>query len=445
MYQNEDGAKRTLAFFAHVGLTPLLEKLRAKYIVEGQVRGKITLEEATPAERRELASFLGRPPYREGMIRIKLIEMEQALQKSGFACSLLDVITALRPDEPLETRPERRVAHALYQSEFRQSLLSLVAEFAEGSRAHSWLSGGAHGVEWLFTRYKNVEADEQQRQVGMMRYVASLLDQLPASSNPERLALFAQRTSGDPHALDANRAEGRLFLLALSDIFDTSPVQDRAHALQLYDRAHLQVDTISSSVAVFNLAGATLHSGATDPLLQAAGARVLLLPQRQLLEWNQVQPACKEIYGIENPQVFEELVDDLLRLEMPVALPTLVCTSGWPSVASLLLLDQMLKESPENKFYYSGDFDLKGLQIAAHLLARYPKQCLLWRFDPEAYAVALQTEGVPAPLADLAQLSALPPVFVPLIDLMQEKKKWAYQEGIVDILKQDILEKRPLP
>ncbi len=439
MYEDENGAQRALAFFIQAGLTRLLEKLRAKYIAEGQVRGQIVLEEATPGERREIASFLGRPPYRDDTIRIRLIEMDQALQHSGFACSLLDVITALRPAEPLETRPERRAAHARHQSDFRQALLSIASAFAADSRAHTWLLDGAHGLEWLFTRYKNVPVVEQQHQLSIIRYVASLLDQLPIAPNSERLALFAQRTSGDPHALDANRAEGRLFLLALSDLFTgATPVQDRAHALHLYNNAGLLADTISSSVAVFNLAGATLHSGEIDPLLPAAGARVLLLPQRQLLEWSQMRPARTDIYGIENPQVFEEVADDLLCQDTHTILPTLVCTSGWPSVAALLLLDLMLAASPKNRLYYSGDFDLKGLQIAAHLFARYPERCLPWRFEPEAYERALQSEGVPAPTNDLEQLNGLPLIFAPLIAAIREKKKWAYQEGIADILIKDV-------
>ncbi|MBV9256807.1 MAG: TIGR02679 family protein [Ktedonobacteraceae bacterium] len=439
MYDSENGVRRALTFFIQSGLTRLLEKLRAKYIAEGQVRGQVVLEETTLGERREIASFLGKPPFRDATLRIRLSEMDQALRNSGFACSLLDVIIAFRPDESLETRPQRRAAHALHQSDFRQALLSLSSEFATNSRTQFWLLHGSHGLEWLFTRYKNSNTDEQQHQMRIIRYVASLLDQLPRPSSPERLALFAQRTSGDPHTLDANRAEGRLFLLALSDLFaDAVPAQNRAHALHLYNAAGLLVDTISSSVAVFNLASAITHSGNIDPLLQAAGARVMLLPQRQLLEWSQVRPMRTDIYALENPQVFEEIVDDLLRLDTHMILPTLVCTAGWPSVATLLLLDQLLAASPENRLYYSGDFDLKGLQIAVHLLAHYPERCLPWRFDPEAYALALQSDGVPAHANELSQLNGLPPVFAPLIAIMQEKKKWAYQEGIANILIQDI-------
>ena len=440
MQQREANARKAVDFFTRAGLTRLLERLRAKYISEGEVRGQVVLDEATPAERRELASFLNKPAYRDATIRVKLLEIDQALRHSGFACTLVDVITAFRPNEPLETRLQLRAAIALQQADFRQALHTLAAQFPEPSHARLWLLQGIHGIEWLFARYKNMSPEEQQIQLEIIRYVAGLLDQLPELHAPERLALFAQRTCGDPHALDAHTPAGHLFLLALHDFSDDGtslPPQDRAHELRLYNEVGLLVDTISSSVAVFHLAAATLRSGASDPLPQAAGARVLLIPQRQLLDWSQAQPARADIYGIENPQVFEEVVDTLLRLDTSVLLPTLVCTSGWPSVAALLLLD-MLLATPANRFYYSGDFDLKGLQIASALLARYPTQCQPWRFHPDDYLQALQAEGVAARPNDLTLLNTLPPPFASLVAAMQEQKRWAYQEGIAHLLAQDM-------
>lgn len=434
---SEAGAQRAVDFFVRVGLTRLLERLRAKYSAEGQVRGQVVLEESSSGERREIASFLGRPPYPDTSIRVRLVDIDAALRQSGFACSLLDVLIAFRPDEPLETRQERRAARAAHQFDFSSALHSLAEELPE--RGRFWLLNGLHGLEWLFARYKNAPLEVQEHQLATIGYVAGLLDQLPVHS--ERLALFAQRTSGDPHALDAGRPTGRLFLLALNDLsgaaLSTSP-QERAHALRLYNEVGLLVDTISSSVAVFNLAGALTRSGEVDPLPRAAGARILLLPQRQLLEWSCAQAARPAIYVFENPQVFEEVSDELTRQNMPGTPPTLVCTAGWPSVAALLLLDQLLAASVDHTLYYSGDFDLKGLQIAAHLLARYPGRCQPWRFDPEAYLQALQSEGMPARENELALLVTLPKVFAPLVVVMQEKSKWAYQEGIAHLLAQDI-------
>src|SRR5207245_3307461 len=125
-----------------------------------------------------------------------------------------------------------------------------------------------------------------------------------------------------------------------------------AEKLRLYGAVGLRVDTISSSVAVSNLVSASYHNDTPDPLVQSAGKRVLLLPMRQLLEWKRLTPASTRIYIFENPQVFEEAI---AALESARSLPTLVCTSGWPSAAALRLLDQLLEASPDNCLYYSGD------------------------------------------------------------------------------------------
>ena len=116
----------------------------------------------------------------------------------------------------------------------------------------------------------------------------------------------------------------------------------------------------------------------------------------------------------------------------------MVCTSGWPSTAALKLLQMFVDQSPGNRLYYSGDFDLKGLQIAASMIARYAGRCYPWHFDTESYTVALQAGGVAANRVELAGLSALPKVFDSLVMAMQEKKMWAYQEGIVRLLTEDV-------
>lgn len=446
--------QKAVTFFRQAGLSRLMTKLREKYIELGQVGGQILLEDSSLSERREIASFLSKPPYRNNNLKVSLLDVDKALRQSGFGCTLPELLSAFFPDQPLLTRREQRTARAVHQADFRTTLLSIATERSEGSRGHSWLLQGLHGQEWLFSRYKNVPEEEQERQLNLVRYVASVLDQLPGTGKPERLAIFAQRTSGDPHALDPDRPAGRLLLLALHDLariaeqdtlsMPTAP-QDRAQELRLYSNAGLLVDTISSSVAVFNLAGAIFRNGTPDPLLQAAGTRVLLLPLRQLLEWQSVLPATQvrtnsaptvDIYVFENPQVFEEVISES---GIDNTLPTLVCTSGWPSAAALTLLDLLLAQSPGNNLHYSGDFDLKGLQIAAYLLARYPGRCHPWHFDPDSYTTSMQVGGVSARASELNMLNALPGVFAPLIATMQEHKKWAYQEGIVHLLAADVI------
>ena len=471
--------QRAVAFFTQANLSRLLERLREKYIELGRVGGQITLEDTTPGERREIASFLGKAPYRETDIKVRLVDVDRALRQSGFACELPDLLNAFFHGEPLVTRPQQRAMRAIHEADFRAALASIAIELPEDSRGRHWLLHGQHGQDWLFSHYKNEPAEEQERQLNIVRYVVSALDQLPSSRSPERLALFAQRISGDPHTFDPDRAEGRLFRHALIDLVslsDGASPLERIPLTDLFANAGLLVDTISSNVAVFNLAGAIYHNGILDPLPQAAGERVLLLPLRQLLEWQSAQPATADIYVFENPQVFEEVIAGLTRSNSGKTLPTLVCTSGWPSTAAIMLLDLLLapqasQQAPQQGFdlpglqqapqqgdhkgrpyyaspaqvqeaaiqlYYSGDFDLAGLKIATYLVERYPGRCHLWRFDSESYVKALHDKGVPANSADLAALSNLPEIFAPLVTVMQEKGKWAYQEGITRLLLEDV-------
>ncbi len=378
---------KAVAFFKQAGLSRLLNLLREKYLQMGYVGGQVILEASTPGERRNIASFLGKPPYPDASVKIKLTDVEKAL-KYSFNCALPDVLTAFFPDQPLVTRSERRLAHSQHQAHYHAALASIVAELPEESRSCSWLMYGSHGLEWLFSRYKNAPSEEQEQQLTLVRHIVKVL-----------------------------------------------PLQNRTQTLRLYNDMGLLVDTISSNVAVFNLADAIYVDGSPDPLLQAAGKRVLLLPLRQVLDWQRVVAAGRDIYVFENPQVFEEVI---AAQEMDTCLHTLICTSGWPSAAALTLLDRLLAESPDNRFFYSGDFDLKGLQIAAFLLARYPGHCLPWRFDVDTYLLALQSDGVLARANELEILSTLPDVFTPLVTAMQEKKVWVYQEGITQFLVKDI-------
>ncbi|MBA2288407.1 MAG: TIGR02679 family protein [Ktedonobacteraceae bacterium] len=447
--------QRAVVFFRQAGLSRLLEKLRTRYIQLGRVGGLVVLENSTPGERREIASLLGRPVQHEGDLKVKLAAFEAALLRSRFACTLPNLLSAFFPDKPLVTRPEQQAAHAAHQERFRTALNAIATELPEASYGRRWLQQGAHGQDWLFARSKNESDAEQERQLDLARYIASTLNQLPAPGTHERLALFAQRTSGDPHMLDPDRAAGRLFLLALGDLAQDEAVlpaentpQDRAQALRLYAYAGLLVDTLSSSVAAFNLVGATYLAGRADPLPEAAGPRVLLLPLRQMLAWRSAQPASNAIYIFENPQVFEEVIAGLSQDDNPgayqaasngqIALPTLICTSGWPSAAALILLDLLMAQSPANRLHYSGDFDLAGLQIAASLLARYPGRCHPWRFAPDSSLLAIHAEGATASAADLAALATLPDGFAPLITRMQEQGRWAYQEGITHVLLEDV-------
>ena len=74
------------------------------------------------------------------------------------------------------------------------------------------------GARRIFRRYKNESLEAQEQLLRHLRIIVDGLNHLPVPPSFERLSLFAQRISGDPHFLDVQTATGRLFLHALMDL-----------------------------------------------------------------------------------------------------------------------------------------------------------------------------------------------------------------------------------
>src|SRR2546423_11547060 len=89
--------QRAVAFFMQANLSRLLEKLREKYIELGRVGGQIILEDTTAGERREIAHLLGKAPYCETDIKVRLVEVYKSLRQIGFACGLPVLLQAFFP------------------------------------------------------------------------------------------------------------------------------------------------------------------------------------------------------------------------------------------------------------------------------------------------------------------------------------------------------------
>ncbi len=445
-------------FFRQPERIRLLEALYQKYIALGRIGGQITLRDSSHEERREIASFLNKALPSQSDVTVRLNDFQQALVTSNFACELPELLTALFPERPHLTNPQRREQRSQSQAQFFAAITS-IAQQAGYDRGQRWLLEGPHGQDALFRRYKNAPHQEQNQLLSALQIVVQTLDQLPQPPNYERLAPFATRISGDPHFLDFNTFSGRLFYSALHDLalleqrFPLEPEDDEqntqqdiqrvstnAQRLLLYYDAGLLLDTISSTITVYNLAGASDSTTQPDALIAHAQNRILVLPLHQLLKWTTVSTTSHDIYLFENPQVFEEVVDAFQKSPHLVHThPTLLCTSGWPSAATIRLLDLLLKTQPTLRYHYSGDFDVQGLRIAAHLQKRYPHNLSLWHFTPAAYLSALHERSSTLSPEEIESLQHLPSAFTPLVAVMAEQRQRAYQESVLPLLIRDVL------
>jgi uncharacterized protein (TIGR02679 family) len=442
--------QKALVFFQQPVWSRLLEALYTKFIERGRIGGQVLLQGCTPEEQREIARFLGRPLSTSSDITIRLADFQQALNDSGFACDLPTLLRARFPELSHLTRPQQKEHRAQRQQHFSEQIEALIERLPTSSMGSVWLLQGKHGRDTQLRRYKNEDQATQQQLLHTLQIVTEALDHLPLPPQFQSLSHFALQRAGDPHFFDANTSGGRLFLSALMDLhdlhaFNTTRGQSEAPVVEqgywrhlLYYEAGLLLDAISSTVAVFRLQSARHHNGEADALITHAGSRVLVLPLRQLLDWKELLPCSKHVYLFENPQVFEVIINNLLQMYPTATLPTLVCTSGWPSVAAIRCLHLLIQAAPDMHLHYSGDFDLQGLQIAHYLLTSYPQQCQLWHFDPTSYQTALHDRSAALEANELAGLAHLPAVFASLVATMQQERRKAYQEGITHLLLEDI-------
>jgi uncharacterized protein (TIGR02679 family) len=97
------------------------------------------------------------------------------------------------------------------------------------------------------------------------------------------------------------------------------------------------------------------------------------------------------VYAVENPSIFAVLVDRAVGLQKDESqasfvLPILICTNGQPSVAVIRMLELLLGEETAGRpFYYSGDLDVKGLDIAHGLQQRLKPYFYPWKMNGEHY------------------------------------------------------------
>ncbi|WP_156934962.1 TIGR02679 family protein [Pseudonocardia spinosispora] len=209
----------------------------------------------------------------------------------------------------------------------------------------------------------------------------AVLARLPASG--VSLPMLADDVLHDPHGLDEGTRCAGLVLRALSFLYEVEPPTDAARRRAVWERAGVADDELSSTVLA-----AGLRPAGDDPAARilrvcadAGQAAALTLGQLRSARWTNL-PA--EVWVFENPSVLALALGRFGR-----GCPPMVCTSGWPSSAGMVLLRLL---SPTCRLYYHGDFDGEGLRIAATVLAR--TGAAPWRMTTSDYLAGLG-EGPP--------------------------------------------------
>lgn len=376
--------KKTKEFVSYLkgepGFDRLLAKLIERYIQLGRIGGSVKLTDLQEREKEAFTTFFRKDYTHQSSATISFSLFEKALKKTKYAdLDMIDILEAYAGKEIVTKQEENKQ----YEQEKIETFVQLKESYPHAASWLDYIQMKGKGTRFLHSLYD----EDKRRFVQTLENVCHALRHLPNKTNFERLPVFAQKVTKDPHAFDLDQEQGRALLHALQyqlyeeNVIDfmTNPLTSE-EANDLLQAFHLLRDDILNFVTCTGLIGKVNQKESN--MMKAANDEkaVLNLPLREVLKLT----SCAPLYGncvfvVENSGVFSTLLD---RWSFPTP-PPLICTNGQFKLAALLLVDLLVKE--DVTIYYSGDFDPEGLQMAQRIYLRAPKHVKLWRYSVDDY------------------------------------------------------------
>lgn len=345
-------------------LSRLINRLVQRMKLDRPLRGVITLDATTQAERRAIARLLGRPPGRGGSVSVSLEALEDVIRHAGLAPDLRAAVEALHGS--VTGRAALRTAEAVQ----REAALAPAADSRHA--AQQWYAG------WL----EEISADGtitrliRRGDTALLRQAVAVLDYLPVTGLVP-LPVLAERATGNTKALSGTSLAG-LVLRALAHRESVRQPTTAAAERRLWEAVGVLIDDLASHVLVLNLRadGVGLATWLRDAADMGVPFRITL---HQLVAMPFV-PAAEEIFVCENPAVLRVAAAELGEECAP-----LICTEGQPSVACQRLV--AAAAGGRIRVRWRGDFDWTGVRTTAAAIVQYA--AVPWRMSAANYETAL--------------------------------------------------------
>ncbi|MFC5587388.1 TIGR02679 family protein [Sporosarcina soli] len=411
------------------GFLKLFMLFKQKYYSLGRVGGTVDIDGFTDEEVESIAGLIGQSPQPlRDKGKIHLASFEQALKGTVFAnCSLVTLMETVLGEKIVTKNEEQKLEEEQESVYFRE----LLAECPEGEWWWEKIQSKSPDTRWIWALYRQ----DPHGLFVKLTTVFSAFQRLSVNRTFERLPLFAQRTTGNPHFFDYGRVEGNLLSHCLitdqlnKGVLGVSMPKTTEDLNDLLSQYGLMRDDLWSFVTCRGLLAETEQG--IHPLWKAAveTGSVLNVPLKLLVDVQKVRPAAgKKVWIVENSSVCSAIVDEVS--EAPI-----ICTHGQFRTASWLILDLLYDSGCT--FYYSGDLDPEGITMAQRLKNRYGDRVIIWRMDKKSYEEILSDEDVSDRLSKIEAVTS--PDLLEVADLMRIRKKAGYQEGLVTELVGDIL------
>ena len=416
----------------HEAYARLMRELRKKWKSLGRAAGRVTLKNATEAERRAIGGIVGKT-FADTTVTITFQEFERGLQKTRFAP--VDMKTVLEDyfAAPLQTNQEQKERELKTRDAFFDRLLACFGDCGENRTAASdWIRELRRRKKYGYQILLKEFAKDPKTAEILAQNVGRALIRLEETEGEEcLLAVFSAEISGNPHYFDRGTAAGQLLTHAVCFRKNSELPQSAYAWRERMQSVGIVSDNIASMVHVFGVRLETADGPhpACEAFYQRKEPCVLTAEN---LKYITGAKACRNtVYVVENEMVFLYLTENAKDRDVSI-----LCTSGQLRVAAIQLLDHLLAGGAV--ICYSGDLDPDGMDIADRLWQRYGNAVHLWRMGPEDYRESVSGEALSG--RQLAKLKNLKnAALCRTAELVQREKMAGYQENLLKQLLDDVL------
>ncbi|MCL2189855.1 MAG: TIGR02679 domain-containing protein [Defluviitaleaceae bacterium] len=415
-------------FTQDAGFTRLMEGMWDLYARHGRCFGAVRLLKPQADEEKAISDFFRRDYYDQALIRISLAEFERQLHKVFKDAPSLGVLLEGYFARPITSPVEDAKDRSKVRDSFAHHVKTEILPKYEGTPAGHWLREMiAHmrrtykpWAEKFITTPDPVEAQ-----------VKTVCTALNALSQDEYILLsdFSHRICGDSQAFDFYGSHGPLFLRALARRFNAQIPANLEDSISLYWQAGLLSNGVLNTVTVLGLIAFCEDADAACEYYDSLGeAHVLTL--ENISRFTRVNAYGNKVFIVESTPVFALLCERLRGTQA-----TIICAASGLNAA----LDRLLSLCCDSgaQLYFSGNMDLKGLQLGDNMYLRYGKQFYPWRFGKADYEQALAENEAMLP-EEKKETALHNDVFASLLSVMRKKGKTAGHMPLVNLLALDI-------
>jgi len=439
----------------------LFLKMRDKYRSLGHFGGTVQLSGLTPEECGQLGGFFQKDFAGKEPLRISAAAMSKALENSRFSGLRWEAVLQGYFQEELVGKKEQRLQESILRERFFEELTAADPDNPGSVWLKRVLRTKGEGYLLLMKQYGE-QPERLEENLSLLLRAIPRLPFLSAADGREAcelIAVFAAETTGDPHFFDVGTLGEQLLEAFLREHISDRPAmtalrtaekaeisgtegnagsfraEEKAEApgkagsfraeekAELLYKAGLLRDELSNNTLVYGIIGVGKdgepHEGISGFLKRKEPLQLTLMTMRKLAR---VHPQRgNRVYIVENPAVFAKLMK-----AWPEA--AVLCGNGQIRLATLILLDLF---DEETTFWYAGDYDPEGLQIAQRLKERYGERLRLWKYRREFYEK--YQSDVEIPEKSLQKLKHIH--LQELQDIRQamlRQKKAAYQEAMLE-------------